>query len=669
MLARKADGTPSLIAGVHLDVSARIDAEQRLARLIDGARVGTWDYHVREGQTIVNDRWAEILGYRASELNPIPLYRWIGMIHPDDAHAMLAKEAAHFAENNWAVEHEMRLRNREGDWVWILTRGQVIEWDGAGQPLRISGVHLDITAQKELEAALAREHDTLARIMETSVSGITAVDAAGRIVFANKEAEAILGPDLLRSEEPGLLQGNAAISDLDGHPIPSGELPVARVLAGAGIVRDFRHAIHLPDGTRRVVSVNAAPLSAPGTDLAVVCSWTDITEAAKNEERLRAAMAEAEAASRAKSEFLANMSHEIRTPLNGVLGMAHVLETEIADPAQRAKLGIIRDSGEHLLAVINDILDLAKIEAGKLGLNARPFRPSQLAERIEAMHALRAREKGIRLQIGCGPGTDGWFLGDSQRITQILHNLVGNAVKFTGHGEVRLNLSLIGPHRLQIEVSDTGMGMSPDHMTRVFEDFTQGDGGITRRYGGTGLGLPIVRRLARLMGGDITLSSTPGKGLVALVELPLEASHASPPVADRRTELPQVPRMSVLVAEDNATNRLILRTMLKSLGLDPVIVGDGPDAVRQWAPAAYDVILLDIAMPQMDGVATLAAIRAKADAEGAPCPPVIAVTANAMTHQVREYLEVGFATCVAKPISLDRLAEALVAVRGAEPVS
>ena len=664
VLARRADGSPRLMTGVTLDVSARIEAEQRLSRLIDGARVGTWEYDFGKGRTLVNDRWAEIVGYRASDLNPLDLDRWMTLIHPDDAAQMLASEAGLFASGAWVIEHEMRLRHRDGHWVWVLSRGQVIEWDDAGRPAQITGVHLDITAAKALEAALARERDTLARIMETSVSGITALDGQGRVIFANKEAETILGRAIAAQALLPLMADAAGITDLAGHPVPPGDLPSALVLAGAGTVRDRRYAIRWPDGARRVVSVNAAPLSAHGTDLAVVCSWTDITDAVDTEDRLRAARSAAEAASRAKTEFLANMSHEIRTPLNGVLGMAYVLENRLSAAEDKAMVRVIRDSGEHLLGVINDILDLAKIEAGRLILDPHPIDLADIAARIAALHGLTAAAKGIDLRIrgntaACPPGHH-IRLGDEQRLLQILHNLIGNAIKFTDAGKVEMRVDLASPTRLVLEISDTGIGMTEAEMARVFEEFTQGDGGITRRFGGTGLGLPIVRRLARLMQGHVTLHGTPGQGLTVRVDLAMPvvaAVQAGPdPLA-----LPQVPPMTVLVAEDNATNRLILQTMLGALGVECTIVSDGDEALARSAEGRFDVYLLDIAMPQRDGISTLAALNARAAARGDPATPAIAVTANAMTHQVDDYFAAGFTAFVAKPVRLDRLAEALIA--------
>lgn len=661
VLARRADGTPRRISGVTLDVTARTEAERRVSRLIDGARVGTWEYDQLKGHTQINDRWAEILGYRAAELTPLPRERWLSMLHPDDARDMLAREALLFAAGDRNIEHEFRIRHRDGHWVWILSRGQVIEWDTAGKPLQITGVHIDISGAKELEAALARERDTLARIMETSVSGIIAVDGAGEVVFVNAAAAQVLG----RSIEPGnaltALMCEARVTDSDGRRIPLDALPFSRALSGESGLHEMRHAIHWPSGARRVVAVSAARLSAPETDLAVVCSFTDITEAVENEERLRTAMTAAESANRAKSDFLAAMSHEIRTPLNGVIGMAHVLDRRLTDSDDRMMLQVIRDSGEHLLGVINDILDLAKIEAGRLVLESRPLNLGDLAARIVAIHRLQAEEKGVRLRTVCRGGADGQIrLGDEHRVIQILHNLLGNAVKFTDAGEIVLEVDCSSAERLVLIVHDTGIGMDETELTQVLEEFTQGRGGSSPRNGGTGLGLAIVRRLVRLMGGEITLTSAPGQGVTVRVEVAMPVVDG----AERPSSepgLPVVPAMRVLAAEDNATNRIILQSMLQALGVAAEIVLTGDEAILRWRAGEFDVLLFDIAMPGRDGIETLITLHAEALATGRRAPPAIAVTANAMTHQVAHYLACGFAACVPKPISLDVLAHALIA--------
>lgn len=656
---RWADGSARRISGITLDVSTQAEAELRLSQVIDGAEVGTWEHDMRSGVTLVSDRWAEILGYRAVELNPMPLWRWLDMLHPDDARDLIEHEREAFEAGQWQVGHEVRLRHRLGYWVWVLTRAQVTEWDEVGRPVKTSGINVDISPAKAMESALARERDTLARVMETSVSGIVVVDEQGGVVFTNAAAERVLGRAIKDGDSLLALLDAAGVSDLAGGPVPSSDLPVARALAGEPGTHALRHQLSWPTGERRIVAVTSARLSAPGTDLAVVCTFTDITDEMQHETRLRAAMTAAETANRAKSDFLAAMSHEIRTPLNGVLGMATVLAGRLTDPAERSMVRVIRDSGEHLLSVINDILDLAKIEVGRLVLDPRPIRLPDILVRVAALHQIAANEKGIQLVTRCIGGTsDEVRQGDEMRLIQILHNLIGNAIKFTDAGTVSVEIDCAQRDAITIRVCDTGIGMSQAEIARAFDEFAQGMGGSRRSHVGTGLGLPIVRRLARLMGGDVSLSSVEGQGVSAtvLVKVPVLDSGAAG-VHDNASL--RLPPMRVLAAEDNATNRIILKSMLNALGVEAVIVEDGPAALDQFRTGDFDAILLDIAMPGMDGIETLTALGLQSGLTRKPLPPAIAVTANVMTHQVDDYLGQGFVAVVAKPIRMEMLGHAL----------
>jgi PAS domain S-box-containing protein len=657
--ARRADGSPRRISGITLDVSAQTKAEQRLTRVIEGAQVGTWEYHYQKDTVRVNDQWAGMLGYSVEDLLPLTKERWLSLLHPDDLQLIGGRDRQLVHGEILNAEDEFRLRHRDGHWVWVLSRGQVTEWDAKGKPLQSSGIHLDITAAKALETALARERDTLARTMETSVSGIVAIDDQGRVVFANAAAERVFGKGI--SSGDGLLDllGLADATGTNGGAAALDDLPMHRALAGLPGLHEARHELHWPNGESRVVAATAARLSAPGTDLAVVCTFTDITDEVQAETRLRAAMTAAEAASRAKSDFLAAMSHEIRTPLNGVLGMATVLGGRLADPTEQAMLRVIRDSGEHLLGVINDILDLAKIEAGQLTLDLRPIRLPEVLSRVAALHQTTADEKRIRLLTRCfGGAKDEVRQGDEMRLIQILHNLLGNALKFTDKGTVRVDIDCSSSNKIYIAVHDTGIGMTEAEITRAFDEFSQGMGGSRRSHVGTGLGLPIVRRLARLMRGDIRLSSVPGEGVRAEVELEV------PVMTDKAGSVevcpvPRLPAMKVLAAEDNATNRIILQSMLQALGVQAVIVTDGNEALNRYQRETFDAVLLDIAMPGMDGLETLAALNSLACTRGAARPKTVAVTANAMTHQVNDYLDQGFTAVVAKPIRMDMLGKAL----------
>lgn len=371
---------------------------------------------------------------------------------------------------------------------------------------------------------------------------------------------------------------------------------------------------------------------------------------------------QAEAANAAKSLFLANMSHEIRTPLNGVLGMAELLEPLIDPPEQRAMVATIRESGETLLRVLNDILDLSKIDAGHMELETSAFRPADVVARVEALYSLRAQEKGLSFAILASADATRLRLGDPHRMAQILHNLLGNAIKFTETGEIRVLMTCPPGRPVTLDVTDTGIGMTTDQLARMFEDFQQADPTITRRFGGTGLGMAIVKKLVGMMGGEVSAQSQPGFGTRIRVTLPLpeaEENHAAAPEPSPDLPLHRLAGLRVLAADDNATNRKILAAMLAPCGIAVDLVCDGRQAIARATEKRFDLILLDISMPVVDGVTALHAIREAERASRQPAVPALAITANAMRHQVENYAAQGFAGHVAKPFSRQRLLWAL----------
>ncbi|RID92054.1 response regulator [Gemmobacter lutimaris] len=371
---------------------------------------------------------------------------------------------------------------------------------------------------------------------------------------------------------------------------------------------------------------------------------------------------QAEAANAAKSLFLANMSHEIRTPLNGVLGMAELLEPLIDPPEQRAMVATIRESGETLLRVLNDILDLSKIDAGHMELETSAFRPADVVARVEALYSLRAQEKGLSFAILASADATRLRLGDPHRMAQILHNLLGNAIKFTETGEIRVLMTCPPGRPVTLDVTDTGIGMTADQLARMFEDFQQADPTITRRFGGTGLGMAIVKKLVGMMGGEVSAQSQPGFGTRIRVTLPLpeaEENHAAAPEPSPDLPLHRLAGLRVLAADDNATNRKILAAMLAPCGIAVDLVCDGRQAIARATEKRFDLILLDISMPVVDGVTALHAIREAERASRQATVPALAITANAMRHQVENYAAQGFAGHVAKPFSRQRLLWAL----------
>ena len=381
----------------------------------------------------------------------------------------------------------------------------------------------------------------------------------------------------------------------------------------------------------------------------------------------RAARASAEAANHAKSQFLANMSHEIRTPLNGVLGMAQAMEQDALTDLQRERLDVIRKSGDMLLAILNDILDLSKIEAGKLELEQAPFDLEDLARGAHAAFTAIANKKGLSFDLTVEPGAAGVYVGDSTRVRQILYNLVSNALKFTEAGEVRVRIFGLG-HGFGMTVSDTGVGIEPDRVAHLFQKFEQADASTTRKFGGTGLGLSICRELAHLMGGEITVGSVIGRGSDFTVSLPLDRSGeacapAVSPVAASAPDSELGERtLRVLAAEDNPVNQMVLKTLLHQAGVHPLLVGAGQAALAAWEANDWDLILMDMQMPIMDGLDAARAIRAREAATGRVRTPIIALTANVMSHQIATYLDAGMDQFVGKPIEVGELFAAIEAV-------
>ncbi len=398
----------------------------------------------------------------------------------------------------------------------------------------------------------------------------------------------------------------------------------------------------------------------------------NIDDEKRAELALAKARDDAEAANRAKSLFLATMSHEIRTPLNGVLGMAQAMAMDELTSVQRERLGVVHASGEALLAILNDVLDLAKIEAGKLDLEDIEFDLDEVARGAHQAFTAQANKKGLTFALDID-SAQGLYRGDPTRLRQILYNLVSNALKFTDRGEISVTARW-RDETLALSVTDTGVGIPADRLQALFGRFDQADASTTRRFGGSGLGLAICRELAEMMGGSIEVESTLGFGSTFTVSLPLRrvgdgrASLAlpAPPAPDDEAH---ALKLRVLAAEDNTVNQLVLKTLLKQVGIEPVLVSNGAEAVIAWEQDDWDVILMDVQMPKMDGPTAARTIREQEREADRRRTPIIALTANVMSHQLADYLAAGMDGHVAKPIEAGRLFEALEAILGDAPAS
>ena len=385
----------------------------------------------------------------------------------------------------------------------------------------------------------------------------------------------------------------------------------------------------------------------------------DISARKAAEAAIMAARDEAQAANHAKSEFLAAMSHEIRTPLNGVLGMAAAMEFTELSKEQRAMLGTINESGQILMTLLSDILDLSKIEAGRLVLESTPFDVAASLQAVARLYAETAAHKDLGYEVEVSEAAKGWFVGDPTRYRQVVQNLVSNALKFTEIGQVRISLDAEpgaeGQMRLTTKVTDTGLGVTSEARKRLFQKFSQADASTTRRFGGTGLGLAISRQLVEALGGDIGVDSEPGCGSCFWFTLPMTVAEARQEPAEAPAAVAREARSTVriLAAEDNKTNQLVLGALLAQADVDVMFVDNGAEAVAAVREQHFDLILMDVQMPVMDGITASGVIRAMDGPRGRT--PIIAVTADAMPEQVSLCMSAGIDAHVSKPLRPDNL--------------
>jgi len=513
--------------------------------------------------------------------------------------------------------------------------------------------------------------------LDTMAEGLLVVDPKEQIVLANKSFADLLQ----RSPESllGLKAGELPWIDTEGNTIAKENRPWIKALEQGELQTNRMLRMHVSDEEWRTFNVNCAPVIGSAEKSAgVLISFDDVTQLEKKEIELRKSKEEAETANQAKSVFLASMSHEIRTPMNSILGFTEILKRGYArnKDETRRHLNTIHSSGKNLLALINDILDLSKVESGRIEVEKAWDTPHRIVQEVLQTLKVQSEAKGLYLQFNAESALPEKIETDPARLRQIIFNLVGNAIKFTDTGGVTVDLRLEenrGGPRLIVDITDTGIGIPMDKIESIFDPFTQADSSITRQFGGTGLGLSISRKFARLLGGDIRVSSQPGKGslfrvIVAAGDLtsipflqPEEMALTLDDIGEDKPDQWRLNKARILVVEDGAETRELIRLLLGQAGVEVVEAENGLEGVHKAAADPYDVILMDVNMPVMDGFTAAGKMR-----EDGVQSPIIAMTANAMKGFEQECLNAGYSGYLAKPLDIDQFMRLMVDLVGGE---
>lgn len=641
----------------------------QLASAQEIARLGSWEIDTVRDEVTWSEELFSVLGQDSSTFEP-GVEAYFGLLVEPDREQVRAAFGRVQADD---IEEtiDARLRLPDGELRWIRTTGRVLERDDAGRPLLIAGAVQDVDELKRAELKLvdAVELNTMMQVMATaSNEASTLADALlslRELLLAHPdwaEAEAFrvtddglvllpIGPQRPEPDtvvgaiaERALEAGTVVLDETSRPATPSIAVPV--VVGGRPVaicVISARTPFERQDMLRAMAGQVAGQLA-----------QVALREATNVE--LEAARDAAMEASQAKSDFLATMSHEIRTPLNGVIGLNDLLLRTELDPQQRRLAEGMQGAGHALLTLINDILDFSKIEAGGLELEELPFEPRTAVQSVVALLAPAAQDKGIEVEVEIDEQVPEVLVGDPGRFGQVLGNLVANAVKFTSVGGVRVRISAtgVGPQVLvRVEVSDTGIGMTAEQLARVFEPFRQADVSTTRTFGGTGLGLAIARQLAAALGGSLGVRSNPGEGSTFwfTARFATGADATASPAVRRRDRVRRTG--TVLVVEDNEVNQVVALGMLVSLGFTADLATHGGLAVERAAQRHYDVVLMDLQMPVMDGFDAARAIRSGGGPSASS--PIVALTASATERERNRCREVGMDGFLTKPLSVDRL--------------
>ena len=671
----KETGELEFVVACFVDVTAQREQSQSLEVIVNASKLGTWDWNIPSGRVQFNTHWAKMLGYDLSEIEP-NVQAWEQLLAPVSREPAWRKVREHFEGRSEEYRNEMQLLQRDGTYRWVQAVGRVIARDIDNKPLRMVGIHLDISESKRIEEELRLLTGRYEAAVDGASDGLWDCACNSDYVWYSDRFWKLVG-----YPSQGPFPSNTLQSFVD-HLHPEDVESTGNAIQKSqrdGTHYEHQYRLRLLDGSYHwFVGRGDVQRNEQGNVVRLSGTIRDIHEIKLAEIALLQANEAAKAANAAKSEFLANMSHEIRTPMTAILGFADLLAIEERDSSNSGHkldyIDTIQRNGEHLLQLINDILDISKIEAEKVSLERLVLPLSELIQDIVTTLKVKAKSKGIELNLDIAPEVPNLIESDPVRLRQVLVNLISNAIKFTERGSVRIRVRVDQEQGdLLIAIVDTGIGLTAEQIGKMFGAFEQADASTTRKYGGTGLGLRISKRLAELLGGDISIESDFGSGSTFTLELKKASYEVTNPSglpvrAASKLERNTAPSstmslagLQILLAEDGPDNQRLICHILRKAGATVDLAENGKVAIGMLTqggtldgellfPQPFHLILSDIHMPEVDGYSLAKILLAKGSRL-----PMIALTAHAMSDELQKCLNAGFSAYASKPIDKDSL--------------